>query len=78
IHFITPQLYLTNNNYNLVPTVETSNTFAAKAIPSLDEIFVLINFRYLQNIDFHWLLAMMQGSFISQMNTLFVPCGIIV
>ncbi|MBK2730234.1 phosphoribulokinase, partial [Escherichia coli] len=29
----------------------------------------------LQNIDFPWLLAMLQGSFISHMNTLVVPGG---
>jgi phosphoribulokinase len=57
-----------------VPTVDTSNPFAA-GIPSLDESFVVIHFRNLQNIDFPWLLAMLQGSFISHMNTLVVPGG---
>ncbi|MBM0698979.1 phosphoribulokinase, partial [Escherichia coli] len=33
------------------------------------------HFRNLQNIDFPWLLAMLQGSFISHMNTLVVPGG---
>ncbi|PLL75320.1 phosphoribulokinase, partial [Klebsiella pneumoniae] len=36
---------------------------------------VVIHFRNLQNIDFPWLLAMLQGSFISHMNTLVVPGG---
>ncbi len=35
----------------------------------------MIHFRNLQNIDFPWLLAMLQGSFISHMNTLVVPGG---
>ncbi len=35
----------------------------------------MIHFRNLQNIDFPRLLAMLQGSFISHMNTLVVPGG---
>lgn len=72
INFITPQFSRTHINFQRVPTVDTSNPFAAKAIPSLDESFVVIHFRNLQNIDFPWLLAMLQGSFISHMNTLVV------
>ncbi len=75
INFITPQFSRTHINFQRVPTVDTSNPFAAKAIPSLDESFVVIHFRNLQNIDFPWLLAMLQGSFISHMNTLVVPGG---
>ena len=75
INFITPQFSRTHLNFQRVPTVDTSNPFAAKAIPSLDESFVVIHFRNLQNIDFPWLLAMLQGSFISHMNTLVVPGG---
>ncbi len=71
----TPQFSRTHINFQRVPTVDTSNPFAAKAIPSLDESFVVIHFRNLQNIDFPWLLAMLQGSFISHMNTLVVPGG---
>lgn len=37
--------------------------------------FVVIHFRNLQGIDYPWLLAMLQGSFISHMNTLVVPGG---
>ncbi|MDI5811295.1 hypothetical protein MJM95_29270, partial [Salmonella enterica subsp. enterica serovar Anatum] len=42
---------------------------------SLDESFVVIHFRNLEGIDFPWLLAMLQGSFISHINTLVVPGG---
>ncbi len=52
-----------------LPTVDTSNPFAAKAIPSLDESFVVIHFRKLDQIDFPYLLAMLQGFFISHINT---------
>lgn len=59
INFITPQFSRTHLNFQRVPTVDTSNPFAAKAIPSLDESFVVIHFRNLKNIDFPWLLAML-------------------
>ncbi len=36
---------------------------------------MVIHFQNLGDIDFPWLLAMLQGSFISHMNTLVVPGG---
>ena len=36
---------------------------------------MVIHFRNLDHIDYPWLLAMLQGSFISHMNTLVVPGG---
>jgi len=62
INFITPQFSRTHINFQRVPTVDTSNPFAAKNIPSLDESFVVIHFRDLEGIDYPWLLAMLQGS----------------
>lgn len=35
----------------------------------------MIHFRNTEGIDFPWLLAMLQGSFISHINTLVVPGG---
>lgn len=75
INYITPQFSRTHINFQRVPTVDTSNPFAAKAIPSLDESFVVIHFRNLGKIDFPWLLAMLNGSFISHVDTLVVPGG---
>lgn len=75
INFITPQFSRTHINFQRVPTVDTSNPFAAREIPSLDESLVVIHFRNLGQIDYPWLLAMLQGSFISHMNTLVVPGG---
>ena len=75
INYITPQFSRTHINFQRVPTVDTSNPFAVKSIPSLDESFVVIHFRNLEGIDFPWLLAMLQGSFISHINTLVVPGG---
>lgn len=74
INYITPQFSRTHLNFQRVPTVDTSNPFAAKAIPSLDESFVVIHFRNLEG-SISRLLAMLQGSFISHINTLVVPGG---
>ncbi|MCC8367252.1 phosphoribulokinase [Xenorhabdus sp. PB61.4] len=75
IRYITPQFSRTHINFQRVPTVDTSNPFSAKAIPSLDESFIVIRFRGLSQIDFPYLLAMLQGSFISSINTIVVPGG---
>ncbi|OTA15453.1 haloacid dehalogenase-like hydrolase domain/phosphoribulokinase domain protein [Xenorhabdus vietnamensis] len=75
IRYITPQFSRTHINFQRVPTVDTSNPFSAKAIPSLDESFIVIRFRGLTQIDFPYLLAMLQGSFISRIDTLVVPGG---
>ena len=50
INYITPQFSRTHLNFQRVPTVDTSNPFAAKGIPSLDESFVVIHFRNLEGI----------------------------
>ncbi|TCV93638.1 phosphoribulokinase [Biostraticola tofi] len=75
INYITPQFSRTHINFQRVPTVDTSNPFAAKSIPTLDESLVVIHFRGMTDIDFPYLLAMLQGSFISSINTLVVPGG---
>ena len=75
INFITPQFSRTHINFQRVPTVDTSNPFAATSIPSMDESFVVIHFREDFQVDFPYLLAMIQGAFILRMNTLVVPGG---
>ncbi|AXG45708.1 MULTISPECIES: phosphoribulokinase [Photorhabdus] len=75
INYITPQFSRTHINFQRVPTVDTSNPFSAKTIPSLDESFIVIRFRDLTQIDFPYLLAMLQGSFVSSINTIVVPGG---
>ncbi len=75
LNYITPQFSRTHINFQRVPTVDTSNPLSAKAIPSLDESFVVIRFRGLRNVNFPYLLAMIDGSFISRHNTLVVPGG---
>jgi phosphoribulokinase len=75
ISYITPQFSRTHINFQRVPTVDTSNPFSAKAIPSLDESFVVIRFREVKNVDFQFYLSMIDGSFMSRVNTLVVPGG---
>lgn len=75
INHMTPQFSRTHINFQRVPTVDTSNPFSAKSIPSLDESFVVIRFRGIKNVDFPYYLRMIQGSFMSRINTLVVPGG---
>ncbi|MCJ8318669.1 MAG: phosphoribulokinase [Colwellia sp.] len=75
ISFITPQFSRTHINFQRVPTVDTSNPFSAKAIPTLDESFVVIRFREVSNVDFPYYLSMIDGSFMSRMSTMVVPGG---
>lgn len=74
--YITPQFSLTHVNFQRVPTVDTSNPFSAREIPSQDESFVVVRFRReMKNVDYPFLLKMIDGSFMSRINTLVVPGG---
>lgn len=75
VHFITPQFSLTDVNFQRVPTVDTSNPFVARDIPTPDESYVVIRFRSPKNVGFPYLLQMLHGSFMSRPNTLVVPGG---
>ena len=77
VKYITPQFSRTDINFQRVPTVDTSNPFIARDIPTADESFVVIRFRNPAkfDIDFPYLLAMINSSFISRRNTIVVPGG---
>ena len=77
VHYITPQFSHTDINFQRVPTVDTSNPFVARDIPTADESFIVIRFRdpVKFNIDFPFLLSMLHGSFMSRRNTIVVPGG---
>ena len=77
VHYIAPQFSRTDINFQRVPTVDTSNPFVARDIPTPDESFVVIRFRDPTkfNVDFPYLLAMLHDSFISRRNTIVVPGG---
>lgn len=53
INYITPQFSRTHINFQRVPTVDTSNPFSAKAIPSQDESFIVIRFRGWNKLTSH-------------------------
>ncbi len=77
VKHITPQFSRTDINFQRVPTVDTSNPFIARDIPTAEESFVVIRFRDPAkfNIDFPYLLAMLDRSFMSRRNTIVVPGG---
>lgn len=73
VHYITPQFSRTHINFQRVPTVDTSNPFIARDIPTPDESFIVIRFRNPETTDFPYLLNMITDSFMSRPNTLVVP-----
>ena len=77
VKYITPQFSETDINFQRVATVDTSNPFIARDIPTLNESFVVIRFRKpdIRNTDFTNLLSMISGSFMSRRNTIVVPGG---
>ncbi len=62
-------------NFQRVPTVDTSNPFIARYIPTADESFVVIRFANPKGIDFPYLLSMIHNSFMSRPNIIVVPGG---
>ena len=77
VHYITPQFSNTDINLQRVPTIDTSNPFAASYIPSNDESFLVIHIRNSEKIDVNYrhLLEMLDGSMMSSPETIIVPAG---
>lgn len=75
INYICTQFSHTHVNFQRVPTVDTSNPFTARYIPSPDESFVVIRFANPKGIDFPYLLSMLHDSFMSRPNIIVVPGG---
>jgi phosphoribulokinase len=75
VKHICPQFSETHVNFQRVPTVDTSNPFIAKDIPSADESLVVIRFAKPKGIDFPYLLSMLDSSFMSRPNNIVVPGG---
>ena len=77
IKYITPQFSETDINFQRVSTVDTSNPFIARDIPTPDESFVVIRFKDPAKFDtdFPYLLSMIHDSFMSRRNTIVVPGG---
>ena len=77
VNYITPQFSLTDINFQRVSTVDTSNPFITRDIPTPDESLIVIRFRNPSKfgIDFPYLLNMIHNSFMSRRNTIVVPGG---
>lgn len=75
VDHICPQFSRTHVNFQRVPTVDTSNPFIAKSIPTPDESMVVIRFDNPKGIDFPYLLSMLHDSWMSRPNTIVVPGG---
>ncbi len=73
VHVICPQFAQTDINFQRVPTVDTSDPFIARWIPTPDESIVVIRFRNPRGIDFPYLLSMLHGSFMSRANSIAIP-----
>ncbi|MBU0620371.1 MAG: phosphoribulokinase [Gammaproteobacteria bacterium] len=75
VKYITPQFSRTHINFQRVATVDTSNPFIARDIPTPDESFVVIRFSDPKGVNFPYYLQMIHDSFMSRANTLVVPGG---
>ncbi len=75
VNYICPQFSQSHINFQRVPTVDTSNPFTARYIPTADESFVVIRFRNPKGIDFQYLLSMIHDSFMSRPNIIVCPGG---
>ncbi|CAC9950268.1 Phosphoribulokinase [Bathymodiolus heckerae thiotrophic gill symbiont] len=75
INYITPQFSETDINFQRIATVDTSNPFICRDIPTPDESLVVIRFKDLEKtpVDFTAVKNMIEGSFISRRNTIVVP-----
>ena len=73
VYYITPQFSRTHINFQRVPTVDTSNPFVEREIPSPEESFFVIRFAAPDGTDFDPLLEAIEGSFMSRPDTLVVP-----
>jgi len=75
VHYIIPQFSRTHINFQRVPTVDTSNPFVARFVPTPDESMLVIRFADPRGIDFPYLLSMLGDSFMSRSNTIVAPGG---
>ncbi|QEN86716.1 phosphoribulokinase [Labrys sp. KNU-23] len=72
VNYICPQFTHTDINFQRVPTVDTSNPFIARWIPTPDESMVVIRFQTPRGIDFPYLLSMIPNSFMSRANSIVI------
>ena len=75
VKYICPQFSQTDINFQRIPTVDTSNPFVARLIPTPEESMVVIRFRNPRGFDFCYLLSMIKHSFMSRANSIVIPGG---
>ena len=77
VHYLIPQFQRTDINFQLVPTVDTSDPFFATVVPEVDECVIVIRFREPEKfgIDFPFLLSKIDHSWMSRRNSMVVPGG---
>ena len=75
VNYIVPQFAHTHVNFQRVPTVDTSNPFIARDIPTAGESMVVIRFANPKGIDFPYLLSMLHDSMMTRPNTILIPGG---
>ncbi len=75
VNYICPQFSRTHVNFQRVPTVDTSNPFVARDIPTADESMLVIRFANPKGIDFPYLLSMLHDSFMTRPNVIVCPGG---
>jgi phosphoribulokinase len=75
LDYICPQFSQTDINFQRVPTVDTSNAFISRWIPTPDESMVVIRFAHPRGIDFPYLISMIKSSFMSRANSIVIPGG---
>jgi len=77
VHYLIPQFQLTDINFQLVPTVDTSDPFFATEVPTVDECVIVIRFSDPDKfgIDFPFLLSKIDNSWMSRRNSIVVPGG---
>ncbi len=75
VNYICPQFSRTHVNFQRVPTVDTSNPFIAKDIPTADESMVIIRFANPKGIDFPYLMSMLHDSWMTRPNSIICPGG---
>lgn len=73
VRHIVPQFSRTHVNFQRVPTVDTSNPFIFREVPTDDESFVVISFRDPARADFPSLLGMIHNAFKSRDDTIVIP-----
>ena len=75
VKYVCPQFSQTDINFQRIPTVDTSNPFVARLIPTPEESMVVIRFRNPRGFDFCYLLSMIHNSFMSRANSIVIPGG---